>query len=166
MEYNYESDINQNQDNMYVENPADTNLNGELTDDSGADLNKENIGDANSGKPIMMRYTPPPPDFYVPPPIPQYEVISDNTIKAPPYSIDETGDVPVITISQRDLDGDDGKDTIGDARAAENLNAADLANMNIPEQLPPDDFEDLNAFDDVPDFDVIGDVGFAPDFDF
>jgi len=165
MEYNYESDINQDQNSNNMETSADTYINSELADESGTDLNKENIEYTDSGNPIMMRYTPPPPDFYIPPPIPQYEVINDNTIKAPPYSIDESGDVPAITIPQREPDYDDGKDPIGDARMAENLNEIDLENMNMPEQLPPDDFEDLNAFDDAPDFDAVGDIDFAPDFD-
>jgi len=166
MEYIYESDINQNQNNANIETSADTHSNNELAVDSGFDLNKDSVESINSDKPVMMRYTPPPPDIYIPPPIPQYEVINENTIKAPPFSIDESGDVPIINVSQSDLDGDDGKDPIGDARMAENLNETDLENMNISEQFPPDDFEDLNAFDDVPDFDAVGDVGFAPDFDF
>jgi len=168
----YDTNSNINNDNA--------DFGGNLTDDLGVDINasgvKDGIGNSESGEPVLMRYTPPPPDFYIPPPIPHYEVINDNTDRTPPYLIDESGDNPVLSIPQREPDYDDGKDPIGDSRVAENLNAAELENRNVPEQLPPDDFEDLNAFEpqevfetpefvDAPNFDAVpADIGFAPDF--
>ena len=120
-------------------------------------------------------------DYAPPPELPDTAIYTE----APPgrdYGMD-LGDLNNLDVTippeflQREPDYHEPRDPIQDAQEAENLNSAELAERDVPDQYPPEEVMDLNAFEpqetfdipdiaDAPNFDAVpADVGFAPDFD-